>query len=98
MRRESTHHATYTRGMDALRVHDLIAKTANVNYKNTLRVLIALRAVGEELDLAADEILNWPYSGEKPNPEQAIACNRAYLRMNETGRMQKYLYEVEQVI
>jgi len=93
-----THHRDYVKGMAALRVHDLIAKTANVNYRNTLRVLIALRAVSAELDLTADEVLAFTYSGDKPSPAQAIACNRAYLRMNETDCMQKYLYEVEQIV
>ncbi len=93
-----THHSNYTKNMAHLRIHDLIAKTAHVSHKNTLRVLIALRAVSAELDCAVDSIANAPYSGDKPTPDQARACNAAYLRMHETGCMRKYLFEVEQVI
>lgn len=95
---EKTYHTSYAKDMTHLRIHDLIAKTAHVSYKNTLRVLIALRAVSAELDCAVDSIANAPYSGRKPTPDQARACNEAYLRMHETGCMRKYLFEVEQVI
>lgn len=91
-------HASYTKRIAQLRIHDLVAKTAHVSHKNTLRVLIALRAVGIEVDLSADEIVNLAYCSEKPTPEQARACNQAYLGMHESGCMQKYLYEVEQII
>lgn len=87
----------YADGMVNLRTHDIIAKTAHVSYKDTLRVLIALRAVGKELDLSTDEILSMPYSREKPTPQQAHACSVAYLRMHETECLRGYLCEVEQL-
>lgn len=90
-------HTTCTNRMSNLRIHDLIAKTAHVSHKNSLRVLIALRAVGVEVDLSADEIVNLPYSRQKSTPDEARACEQAYLRMHETNCMQKYLYEVEQI-
>lgn len=86
------------KGIEHLRIHDLIAKTAHVSHTNTLRVLIALRAVGTEFDLTADEIVNLPYSREKPSRLQSMDCERAYLQMHERGSLQRYLYQVEQII
>lgn len=86
------------KGIEDLRIHDLIAKTSHVSHTNTLRVLVALRAVSAEFDLTADEIVNLPYSKEKPSPLQSRYCERAYLQMHERGCLQKYLYQVEQII
>jgi len=86
------------KGIEHLRIHDLIAKTAHVSHMNTLRVLIALRAIGTQFDLTADEIVNLPYSKEKPSPLQRRDCEHVYLQMHESGCLQKYLYQVEQII
>jgi hypothetical protein len=80
-----------------LRVHDLIAKLAHTRLKDVLRVLVALRAVAEEYDLPLEAILAMPYSAVKPTPEQARDCERAYWWMYDNTRLNRLLFEIEQL-
>lgn len=83
--------------LNNLRIHDLIAKTAHVSMKNTLRVLIALRVVAEEYDLDPYTILGLRYSFDKPTPEQAQQCEIAYTWMYGNEDIAKGLFEIEQL-
>lgn len=82
---------------DALRIHDLVAKTAHVSLKNTLRVLLALRAVARSGDLTADEILDRPYQASRPSSEAAQHCKEAYLWLYDDQEVTKTLFEIEQL-
>lgn len=79
-----------------LRIHDLVAKVAHVRLKDTLRVLVALRAVSEEYDSPIDDILTIPYSADKPTSDQARDCQRAYSWMYDNEHLNKLLCEIEQ--
>ncbi len=80
-----------------LRIHDLVAKVAHVRLKDSLRVLLALKAVAEEYDLAAEEILTLSYSPEKPTPMQARHCQIGYSWMYENPEIAKILCAIEQL-
>lgn len=79
-----------------LRTHDVIAKLAHVSYRQTARVLIALRAVSIELEMTADQLLALPMPRDRPTPAQSQACSAAFLRICDTDSMRKYLYAIEQ--
>ncbi len=81
----------------ALRIHDLIAKTAHVSLKNTVRVLLALRAVAKGSLLSADEILVAPYQTSRPSPEATQHCEEAYLWLYDDEEVAKTLFEIEQL-
>ena len=81
-----------------LRFNDLIAKVANVRINDTLRVMVALRAVAEQYELSVDEILDLPYSAQKPTADQARECDRAYVCMYENARPNKLFYKLKQFI
>jgi len=51
MRRLAYRESAGQKGDEGLRIHDLIAKAAGVRLNDTLRVLVALRAVAEEYDM-----------------------------------------------
>ncbi|NMG31090.1 hypothetical protein [Aromatoleum evansii] len=91
-------HSAAIGGLPHLRLHDLIAKTSHVRLKETLRVLVALKAVAREYDMSADAIVHLPYSLEKPSPPQWRQCEIAYLWMYDTGALEKYLFEIEQIV
>lgn len=82
---------------NALRIHDLIAKTAHVSLKNTLRVLLALRAVARGGGQAADEMLNMPYQVSRPSSEAARHCEEAYLWLYDDEEVANTLFEIEQL-
>ena len=66
-----------------LRVGDVIAKTARVTIKDTLRVLAALDAVAYMYGCSIDEILeDIPYDPRRPSPENVAACERAYFDLH----------------
>lgn len=81
-----------------LRVHDLIAKTADLRLKGTLRVLLALRVVVKEYDLDPAVILTMPYSAQRPTPDQMRQCEAAYAWMYDNDDLSKSLYEIEQLV
>lgn len=81
-----------------LRVHDLIAKTADLRLKDTLRVLLALRIVAEEYDLDPAVILTMPYSTQRPTPDEKRQCEAAYAWMYDNDELSRSLYEIEQLV
>lgn len=72
------------------RVHDLVAKTARVTIKDTLRVMLALRLVADHMGCAMEELVDIPYDLARATPEQAEACLKEFEVMckvlNDTGR------------
>lgn len=82
---------------EALRVHDLIAKTADVSLHNALRVLLALRTIARAGDVSADEILKVPYQAGRPTQEAAQHCDEAYLWLYDIEDVAKTLFEIEQL-
>jgi hypothetical protein len=64
-----------------LRATDLIAKTAKVTIKDTLRVLIAARAVCRFLGLSFDKIADRQHSPDRPSSDNVAACEQAYAEL-----------------
>ncbi len=66
----------------SLRYADLVAKTARVTLKDTMRVILALDAVAAYLDGdVLDIIAGVRFDPIRPSPEQVAACERAYYDM-----------------
>ena len=85
-----------SKSLEKLRLQDLIAKTAGVNIKQTVRVLLALRAVLKEYCLEDDYIFNAHFSHDKPSLEESRQCDAAYTWLYENEDIQKDLFEIEQ--
>lgn len=72
-----------------VRTHDLIAKTARVTIKDTLRVVLAMQVVAKHLGCSMEEISALPYDLNRATPEQAEACSEEFKLMckqlNEAG-------------
>lgn len=67
-----------------LRTADLIAKTARVTLKDTMRVILALQAVGELTKQETDVVIgSIQYDPSRPAPENVAACERAFYDMTE---------------
>ena len=67
-----------------LRVQDLIAKTARVTLSNTVRVLMALDAIVDFLELDDIDMLFdacEPFSVDRPTEDNADACGLAFEEM-----------------
>lgn len=65
-----------------LRVADLIAKTARVTLRDTLRVLAALDAASELYMADAGAVVGeCTFDPGRPSPEQVAACEREFYRM-----------------
>lgn len=73
--------------LQGLRVNDLVAKTARVTLKDTVRVMLALDTVAEFLGTSTDDLLGLVFSTDKPTPEQAEMCSKAF------AEMERYLIE-----
>lgn len=69
--------------LKGLRINDLVAKTARVTLKDTVRVLLALDTVAEFLGTSTDDLLGLRFSVEKPDAEQAEKCNQAFREMED---------------
>lgn len=82
---------------NALRIHDLIAKTAHVRLSDSLRVLLALSAVARGCGLTENEILDIKYQTCRPSAEAARHCEEAYLWLYDDNEVAKILYEIEQM-
>lgn len=80
------------------RVNDLIAKTAGLRLKDSLRVLLALRIVAVEYDLDPAVVLTMPYSAQRPTSGQMRQCEAAYAWLYDNGDLSKSLYEIEQLV
>lgn len=69
-----------------LRTTDLIAKTARVTLKDTMRVLMALELVANATGQSADTVLSFlAYDTERAGPEQVAACERAFYALIEAA-------------
>lgn len=67
---------------DSLRVADLIAKTARVTLKDTLRVLAALDAVSFSYDVSMETLIDLiDYEPSRPTPEQVAACEQEFFQL-----------------
>ena len=77
-----------------LRVADLIATTARVTLKDTLRVLVALDAVAYAFDTDLGTMLDQcDYEPCRPTPEEIAACEQAFFDMRREDHMRAYLVE-----
>lgn len=67
-----------------LRLPDLIAKTARVTLKDTMRVMLALDAVAYLCGVEPSEILDAAgYAAGRPTPENVAACEQASYALRE---------------
>lgn len=82
-----------------LRPADVIAKTARVTLKDTVRVLVALDAVLEEAGVSFESFIDtyWDnFTAERATPENSEACEQFYTAViaGETGALyDQKLYE-----
>jgi hypothetical protein len=79
---------------DGLRVHDLVAKTARVTLKDTIRVMLAVKKVSEALGKPEAEIVSRPFSVVKPNQANAEACEATYQTMIEWFKSANRMSEI----
>lgn len=72
-----------------LRLADLVAKTAHVTLKDTMRVILALDAVAGHLRGDALSVMaGMEYTPTRPAPENVAACERASYELNGLGYAQ----------
>lgn len=65
-----------------LRIADLVAKTARVSLKDTLRVLAILDAVSFFMDAGPLDVIDaCTYDATRPNPDNIAACERAFFEL-----------------
>jgi hypothetical protein len=64
-----------------LRVADLVAKTAKVTFKDTVRVLIAARAVCKMFGIPLSQLADAQHDGTKPTSDNVTACEQAYAEL-----------------
>jgi len=65
-----------------LRIPDLIAKTARVTLKDTLRVLAALDAISFSYDVSMETLIDLvDYEPTRPTPEQIAACEQEFFQL-----------------
>lgn len=66
-----------------LRIADVIAKTAHVTLKDTLRVIAALDAVAYMYEQSPDDLLeDMNYDARRPSPQNVAACEQAFYQVN----------------
>jgi len=63
------------------RVHDLIAKTARVTMKDTVRVMLSMQVVANHLGCTMEEIAALPFDPSRATPEQGEACMEEFKLM-----------------
>ena len=65
-----------------LRIADLVAKTARVSLKDTLRVMAILDAVSFHMDADPVELMDaCTYDATRPTTDNIAACERAFFDM-----------------
>lgn len=64
--------------LKGLRVHDLVAKVAGVNVKDTARVLLAADMVAWLLEMNNAELSLIPFSVDRPTRLNANKCEEAF--------------------
>ncbi len=68
-----------------LRVADLIAKTARVTLKDTLRVLAAFDAVSYLYDVGPTDLIeDMAYDAARPSPEHVAACEQQFFALRDS--------------
>jgi hypothetical protein len=75
----------------------LIAKGAHVRLKDTLRVLLALRAGSNECEMAVESIIGGKYCALKATTKEAVQCRWDYTWMYESPEIGMLLFEIEQL-
>lgn len=71
---------------DNLRLADIIAKTARVTLKDTMRVMQSILAVSHLYDTFADDIIGMTvYDTSRPIPENVAACEQSAFELREAG-------------
>lgn len=98
MNKSMKSHTRCCSGFVDLRVQDLIARTAHVQLKEALRVLVALSAVCKEYDMEPGTVIGLRFSAETPTPRQAWQCETAYAWMHDSVDVAKALFEIEQLV
>lgn len=69
-----------------LRPADLIAKTARVTLKDTLRVILALQAVSHHQGVWIDDLIDTvDFVPSRPSPENIAACEQAAFALQQQG-------------
>lgn len=66
------------RKLQGLRTHDLVAKMAGVNVRDTARVLLAADMVAWLLEVPIEELAQMPFSLDRPSALNAEKCENAY--------------------
>ena len=71
-----------------LRIADLVAKTARVSLKDTLRVLAILDAVSYFMDTDPVDIIEMcTYDPTRPNTDNIAACERAFFDLKTKAKV-----------
>lgn len=72
-----------------IRIHDLVAKTARVTLKDTVRVIQSMQVVANHMGSTLEEIASLPFDTNRATPEQVEACAEEFKLMckllNESG-------------
>jgi hypothetical protein len=77
-----------------LRIADLIAKTARVTLKDTLRVLAALDAVSFGYDVSMETLIDRVnYEPSRPTPEQVAACEQEFFHLRQDDHLRAALVQ-----
>ena len=81
-------------GHSGLRVHDLVAKTAHVTLKDTVRVMQSLQMVADYLGCSLHQLVAMTHDPLRPSQAQSTACERAYFELqgflNQNGRAEDF--------
>lgn len=64
-----------------LRPTDLIAKTAKVTLKDTVRVLVAARAFCKHYGIPFNQLADSMHDGSRPTSDNVAACEQAYAEL-----------------
>lgn len=77
-----------------LRIHDLIAKTAHVTLKDTLRVILSMQVVAKHLNCTLEEIAELSFDLSKATPEQAESCTAEFNMLRKHLKESNREYEI----
>lgn len=72
-----------------LRVIDLLAKTAKVNIRDAIRVLVAAGVLDTHLGLTLTQLVpkDYKFPEGKPSPENVAACEQAYHELHKDKKV-----------
>lgn len=86
---------------EGLRVPDILAKTARVTLKDTLRVLAALDALAYQYNVdPADIVEQLVYDTSRPLPENVAACEQEFfaLRRSTDADVVRLLAKIKELV